>query len=194
MFVLSLFGLLALAGTSVNYVHANDKCAFFLADIYFLYDKSGSIGSHERFNKMTSFSAKILTHLEKKAKYGSNGLNVGWGSFGGHFNPAEGSSANRKNLWRTTNPRSDILAERYNNMGSTALGSAMGSINSYVFTNNRPGASKILFIFTDGAANSYHRVTSASSELRKSNVLIFAVGIGNVNTNGLKNIVGGNTD
>eukprot|EP00122_Pirum_gemmata_P008005 Pgem_evm1s7367 len=193
MFVLSLFGLLALAGTSVNYVHANDanaKCEFFLADIYFLYDKSGSIGSHERFNKMTTFSTKILTHLEKKAKYGINGLNVGWGSFGSNFNPAQGSNTHGA-LWRKSDPKNDIIREYYNNMGGTALGNAMTYINKYVFTNNRPGATKILFIFTDGAANSYHAVTTAYAQLRNSNVMVFSVGIGNLNINGLKNIVGG---
>ncbi|XP_044151369.1 collagen alpha-6(VI) chain-like [Bufo gargarizans] len=150
------------------------------ADVIFLVDSSGSIGT-ENFNKMKNF----MKSLVNKTEVGPNNLQFGIVQF---------SDLNMEVLQLNKNGTTAIIWDAINKMGymgkGTYTGKALEFVSQY-FTEMkgaRPKMKKFLILITDGKAQDDVKLQAES--LRNNSVNIISVGIFNANKTQLEEISG----
>lgn len=150
------------------------------ADIMFLVDSSGSIGS-PNFEIMKTFMKDLLTKIE----IGANQTQIGVVQFS-NYNKEEF----QLNKYFTTKEISDAI-DTMSLIGSTTLtGSALTFVSQY-FTypkGARPQVRKFLILITDGEAQD--DVKFPAIALRESGVIIITVGVFGANRTQLEEISG----
>lgn len=150
------------------------------ADIMFLVDSSGSIGS-ENFETMKTFMKNLLTKIE----IGADKAQIGVVQFS-NYNKEEF----QLNQYFTTKDISAVI-DRMSLIGSTTLtGSALTFVSQY-FTppkGARPHVRKFLILITDGEAQDDVRAPAIA--LRDSGVIVFSVGVFGANRTQLEEISG----
>ncbi|XP_066207939.1 collagen alpha-5(VI) chain [Saccopteryx leptura] len=173
----------SLKGIKNDVVHSictEKGCEDMKADIMFLVDSSGSIGS-ENFGKMKAFMKNLLT----KIQIGPDKTQIGVVQFSGYT-----KEEFQLNQYSTQKQCSDAI-DRMSPIGQNTLtGEALTSIDEY-FTHPkgaRPGIKKFLILITDGEAQD--DVRGPALALRGKGVTIFSVGVYGANRTQLEEISG----
>nr|XP_013015430.1 collagen alpha-5(VI) chain [Cavia porcellus] len=164
----------------VHSICTQKGCEDMKADIMFLVDSSGSIGS-PNFEIMKTFMKDLLTKIE----IGANQTQIGVVQFS-NYNKEEF----QLNKYFTTKEISDAI-DTMSLIGSTTLtGSALTFVSQY-FTypkGARPQVRKFLILITDGEAQD--DVKFPAIALRESGVIIITVGVFGANRTQLEEISG----
>ncbi|XP_036358133.1 uncharacterized protein LOC115210527 [Octopus sinensis] len=151
------------------------------ADIVFVLDSSASIGK-SNFQKVLNF----VTTISNRFTIGPDQVQIGIDSF---------DSATRTEFALDSyNDTSSLLAAinkiRYHG-GSTHTGEGLERLfsQSMTFSNGlRPNVTRIAILITDGQSNGPVNVQSEAQKIKNSGILLFTVGIGDINTNLLAHI------
>ncbi|XP_021364449.1 uncharacterized protein LOC110457477 [Mizuhopecten yessoensis] len=150
--------------------HANTGCGA-KADIVFLLDSSGSVGS-SNFNKMLHF----VQNVSDTFTIGPNDVQVGVDTFStGHkaeFNM--GSHLTKPSLL------SAIGNIKYHS-GSTHTGQAINFMHTSSYTaaaGHRPNVPKIGIVVTDGNSNNRQLTIQEAAAARKAGITMLAIGVG----------------
>ncbi|XP_064133393.1 collagen alpha-5(VI) chain [Loxodonta africana] len=155
-------------------------CEGMKADIMFLVDSSGSIGT-ENYRKMKIF----MKHLLAKIQIGPDKTQIGIVQFSG-----DSKEEFPLNKYFTQKEISDVIDRMTLINQNTLTGSALTFVAQY-FTypqGARPGVRKFLILITDGEAQD--SVKEPARELRDKGVIIFSVGVFGANRIQLEEISG----
>ncbi|XP_044311620.1 collagen alpha-6(VI) chain-like isoform X2 [Varanus komodoensis] len=148
------------------------------ADIYFLIDGSGSIYPNP-FNDMKVFMNELISMFQ----VGTNRVRFGVVQYG-------------------SNPQTEFMINQYNTVlqlkeaikvirqigGGTRTGDALKYMLSLFKRATRENVPQFLIIITDG--QSEDKVIQAAEELRKENIVIYAIGVKDANKTELEDIAG----
>ncbi|XP_061197993.1 uncharacterized protein LOC133206079 [Saccostrea echinata] len=152
------------------------------ADIVFLLDSSGSVGS-TNFNKMLKF----VEGVAQTFNIGPNDVQIGVDTF------STGHKA-EFNLNSHLDKQSLVTAISHipYKSGSTHTGEAIQFMHANSFTaaaGKRPGVPKIAIVVTDGNSNNRQLTSAEADKARKDNITMFAIGVGHgINDNELNSI------
>ncbi|XP_045156316.2 matrilin-2-like [Mercenaria mercenaria] len=145
------------------------ECQATNADIVFIVDSSGSIGT-ENFQKMKVFLQNLVNGLDIDQDLARVGLLV----------------FNDKMRWEfkigDLNNKLDVLKaiQRIQYVvGGTLTSDALEKVRLEGFTANRTGVPMIAVVVTDGLSRYPPLTRFQASLLRKENVLVYAIGVGN---------------
>ncbi|XP_036357551.1 uncharacterized protein LOC115209496 [Octopus sinensis] len=163
-------------------------CENAVADVMFVLDESGSVGSNN-YKKMKEF----VNHIVKSFPIGPKHVRVGAIRFAKVTTPQFAlNSYNDKNL-----VLKGINSIPYRG-GNTKTHKALNYLRTTSFTQaagDRKDAPNIAIILTDGKSNNQRETITAARKLRNANVIVFAIGIGNnLNELELKEIGNSPTD
>lgn len=173
-----------------GFVSDVNKCPLFVfaacekqkADLVFLLDQSGSIGSND-YVTMKKFTTELINSF----KVGEDFVRIGLAQF---------SSSFQHEFYLNELYTEQAVTKRVSDIkqlgGGTNIGLALNSIRSYfeAFRGSRrpAGISQNLVLITDG--ESQDEVEEAAAQLRALGVEVFAIGIGNVHHLELLQITG----
>ena len=145
-------------------------CRNKVADVFFLLDSSSSIRIDE-FRKQTNAIEDIVNKFDIASTKTRVGVSVFTHKYKSVLN-FDSSVNKRETLEKITNIK-------YVG-GGTMTGKALYQVRRYVFNQAsiRPGAERILIVFTDGMSIDYERTSAEAKLLQESGVKIFVVGIG----------------
>lgn len=152
------------------YSHPTD-CGPMPADIMFLLDSSGSVGT-SNFDKQKQFVSRFVDSFN----IAPNAVRVGLVTY-------STTTANRFNLDRYTTKaalKAAINAVPYTGQ-NTYTGKALQYIKDRSFQANagdRPGVVNVLIVLTDGQSNDHSVVVTQSGRIHAANIKTFAIGIG----------------
>lgn len=142
------------------------------ADIVFLVDGSGSIGS-TNFNKLKSFLKGITGQLD----VGADKVHVGVEQFSNY--PSIEFPLNM----HTTSAGLMTAIDGINYMsGGTNTGSAIDYMSQQMFSQTsgaRPNVPRIAVVITDGKSSSSSATATAADQARQNHISMLAVGVGN---------------
>ncbi|XP_004692247.2 PREDICTED: collagen alpha-6(VI) chain [Condylura cristata] len=164
----------------VQEICAEEACKEMKADIMFLVDSSGSIGT-ENFRKMKTF----MKNLVSKSQIGANRVQIGVVQF---------SDINKEefqlNRFVSQSTISDAI-EAMELIGQTTMtGSALTFVSQYFSPAKgaRPNVKKFLILITDGEAHDI--VKDPAEALRQEGIIIYSVGVFGSNFTQLQEISG----
>lgn len=145
-------------------------CRNKVADVFFLLDSSSSIRTDE-FKKQTN----AIEDIVNKFDIGPTKTRVGLSVFTHNYNPVLSFDSGDNKAAALKKIRHIMYMG-----GGTKTGKALHQIRSHVFNEAlvRPGAERILIVFTDGMSSDYERTSAEANLLQESGVKIFVVGIG----------------
>lgn len=145
-------------------------CRNKVADVFFLLDSSSSIRTDE-FKKQTNAIEDIVSKFD----IGPTKTRVGLSVFTHNYNPVLSFDSGDNKAAALKKIRHILYMG-----GGTKTGKALHQIRSHVFNEAlvRPGAERILIVFTDGMSSDYERTSAEANLLQESGVKIFVVGIG----------------
>ncbi|XP_019581529.2 collagen alpha-6(VI) chain [Rhinolophus sinicus] len=164
----------------VQEICTEEACKEMKADIMFLVDSSGSIGS-QNFIKMKTF----MKNLVNKTQIGADRVQVGVVQF---------SNINKEEFQLDKYTFQSKIADAIDQMeyiGDTTLtGSALTFVAQYFSPNKgaRPNVRKFLILITDGEAQDI--VKGPAVALRQEGVIIYSVGVFGANVTQLEEISG----
>lgn len=178
-FSMSVLALIV-AGISVSTVSAQQKqCVVSYADIGFILDGSGSVGS-SGWDKSLNFVVGLINGFE----VAKDKVRIGMISFG--------STSQLIFDFNRYGDKSDIITAAQNagfEGGSTATNLALDQARTELFQEKsgmRPGVPHILIVLTDGESDSESATVAAAKALQNENISVFAVGVGNAKASELK--------
>ncbi|CAI9719612.1 zonadhesin-like [Octopus vulgaris] len=168
--------------------NCDKACENAVADVMFVLDESGSVGSNN-YKKMKEF----VSHIVKSFPIGPKHVRVGAIRFAKVTTPQFAlNSYNDKNL-----VLKGINSIPYRG-GNTKTHKALNYLRTTSFTQaagDRKDAPNIAIILTDGKSTNQRETITAAKKLRNANVIVFAIGIGNnLNELELKEIGNSPTD
>lgn len=144
-------------------------CGSSKADIVFILDSSGSVGSNN-FQKTKEFFKTVVGEFQ----IGSNNVRMASVTFGtsihdsfefGLYNSASSLKQRISNI-------------PYDSSGGTQTHLALKHAREKSFLDARSGISKIAVVMTDGKSDNRAETLDEASQLRNSGVIIFSVGVG----------------
>ncbi|XP_033755762.1 collagen alpha-1(XX) chain-like [Pecten maximus] len=150
---------------------ANPGCGTVPADIVFLLDASGSVGS-SNFQKQKAFVARFANSFN----IGPHNVQIGVTTF-------STSTHNQFNLnkYSSKAPLVQAINSIPYQSGSTMTSQALTYVTQNSFTHaagDRDHVANILIVMTDGQSNNKPATISASDKLHHTNIKTFAIGIG----------------
>ncbi|KAM7062788.1 collagen alpha-6(VI) chain [Molossus nigricans] len=164
----------------VQEICTEEACKEMKADIMFLVDSSGSIGS-ENFIKMKTF----MKNLVSKSQIGANRVQIGVVQF---------SDINKEefplNKYTSQSEISDAIDQMAHIGQTTMTGSALTFVSQYFSPAKgaRPNIRKFLILITDGEAHDI--VKDPAVALRQDGIIIYSVGVFGSNVTQLEEISG----
>ncbi|KAK1332448.1 hypothetical protein QTO34_007125 [Cnephaeus nilssonii] len=164
----------------VQEICTEEACKEMKADIMFLVDSSGSIGS-ENFIKMKTF----MKNLVSKSQIGADRVQVGVVQF---------SDINKEefqlNKYISQSEISDAIDQMPHIGQTTMTGSALTFVSQYFSPAKgaRPNVRKFLILITDGEAHDV--VKDPAVALRQEGIIIYSVGVFGSNVTQLEEISG----
>lgn len=158
-------------GTSVYVRHCKEtaECKATSADVIFVVDSSGSIGS-ENFKKIKAFVQSLVNGLD----IDKNFTRVGLMTFNDH--------AKWEFKLDQYDTKLDILkaiGKIPYIIGSTQTAEALETLKNEGFTDQRTGVPKIAVVITDGLSRYPSLTKVRAALLRQMGVLMYAIGVGN---------------
>ncbi|XP_060600216.1 uncharacterized protein LOC132753729 isoform X4 [Ruditapes philippinarum] len=174
MLRITLVALVALLGTQGAQGAATTpapNCGSNPADIEFLLDSSGSVGS-SNFQKQLDFVAKFAQAFD----IGPRNVQIGVATFAS-------TPHNEFNL-NTYHTKHDLVAAIHKigyHSGGTRTDLALKYVEANSFTKpsgDRPGVANILIVMTDGKSNMPQLTLAETKKLHNMNAKVFAIGIG----------------
>ena len=146
-------------------------CGTSPADIHFLLDSSGSVGSGN-FQKQLSFVSQFADSFT----IGPRAIQIGVTTF---------SSAVHNEFWLNQHPTKASLKAAIHNIkyrgGNTQTGHALDFVRQNAFTHahgDRNRVANILIVVTDGRSSNHADMQRAAAAIHKMNMNIFAIGVG----------------
>lgn len=153
-----------------------------MADIVFLLDSSGSVGS-SNFQKMLQFVKNMVNGFD----VGKDSVRIGVASFSNQ--PVQHFSLN---TYFNQSQIIDAINKLPYYQGSTNTAAALSLLRSSVFTaasGDRPTAPNIAIVITDGQSNDPLSTAAQAKALRQSGTILFSIGVGSgVNAKELNNM------
>lgn len=146
-------------------------CGLVPADIHFLLDSSGSVGT-SNFQKQKDFVARFAQSFD----IGPNNVQIGVTSFA----TVTHQQFNMNKYHDKTSLLSAIHALPYQS-GNTNTADALNYVTNNSFTHaagDRDHVANILIVMTDGQSNNKQNTLHAAAYLHTKNIKVFAIGIG----------------
>ena len=160
-----------LPGRINNCIFYFTDCGSNPADIVFLLDSSGSVGS-SNFQKQKDFVARFAQSFD----IGPNNVQIGVETFA--------TSPRHEFNMNSHRTKADLVkainAIGYHS-GGTRTDLALKFVEGRSFkaaTGDRPGVSNILIVMTDGKSNQPQLTVAETAKLHQMNLKVFAIGIG----------------
>ena len=156
--------------TRAHYICFSD-CGSNPADIVFLLDSSGSVGT-TNFQKQKDFVA----HFAQSFDIGPQKVQIGVVT----FSSATHNIFNMNKYHDKTSLTNAIHSIPYNS-GGTRTDLALKHVATNSFTSaagDRPGVANILIVMTDGQSNQPTLTRQEANKLHQKNIKVFAIGIG----------------
>ncbi|XP_013415045.2 cartilage matrix protein-like [Lingula anatina] len=147
-------------------------CATLVADVAFVLDASGSVGS-ANFNKMKDFVRNFVSSFIITNQH----VQIGLMQFS--------SRSTIESYFSDTSTKAEVyraIDQIQYISGGTNTGDAIRDMWQNLFSDKngaRPGAIKIGIVITDGQSNDMYRTTYESKNARDRGITMFAIGIGN---------------
>lgn len=155
------------------------QCEATVADIVLVVDSSGSIGI-ENFQRVKVFLQNLVNKLDIDTDLARVGLLVFNDKMKWEFQIGELN--NKLDLFRTIQRIQYVV-------GGTLTSDALEKVRLEGFAKNRTGVPMIAVVITDGLSRYPPLTRYQASLLRKENVLIYAIGVGNkTNSNEIYNM------
>lgn len=142
-------------------------------DVVFLLDDSGSIGA-DKFPEVKNFSKLIAQRLSVSSEYSRIALltfSTGTQLYANYINEPDGNNMCTLNK--------DIDKIEYT-AGWTHTDVGM-KVSGEILDGARPNSYKIIILLTDGQSNPGHSPVEVSKNLKRKGVIIFAIGVSEVN-------------